>query len=174
MKTIKTKCLEGVCPLCGCTDLNYDARDIDDNGGTQGWTCTECGATGEEGYDLVFDGNHYNVQDADGNEYEIDQSDLEKAGTLQQSPVATVTIFVLERNNPENTPEPEVFTDGKEALRIVKEEYQEVMKEQEKVPGNFDYTWMFENDGVGSAEIESYYSPDCWQWRITEHVVALV
>lgn len=176
MKTIKTQCLEGVCPLCGCNNLSYGERDdICENGGTQSWTCTECGATGEEGYDRVFDGNHYNVQDADGNEFVIDQSGSEEAGTpRKQLPVVTVTIFVLERNNPETTPEPEVFTDGKEALRIVNEEYQEVIKEQEKATGNFEYTWMFENDVVGSAEIESYYSPDCWQWRITEHVVELV
>lgn len=34
MKTIKMQCLEGVCPLCGCTDLNYGVRDIDAYEGT--------------------------------------------------------------------------------------------------------------------------------------------
>lgn len=37
-----------------------------DNGGVYKWSCPECGATGDEGYDSVFDGNHYNIQDANG------------------------------------------------------------------------------------------------------------
>lgn len=72
---IKRVCQEGVCPLCGCDDLEYGERDdCSDNGGTQHWDCPNCGASGDEGYDRVFDGNHYSVQDADGNEYEFDQS----------------------------------------------------------------------------------------------------
>ena len=56
---------EGVCPLCGA-ELKYNgAHDIDDDGGTIPWECTNCGATGAEGYNRVFD-QHYNVCDASG------------------------------------------------------------------------------------------------------------
>lgn len=71
-RQIRTTCLEGVCPVCGSSTLSYGTRDIcSDNGGTQDWECCTCGATGEEGFDIVFDGNHYNVHDADGKEVEI-------------------------------------------------------------------------------------------------------
>lgn len=69
-KTINAVCQEGICPLCGGS-LEYGARDDIDSGGTFAWECENCGATGEEGFDRVFDGRHYNVQDADGNYYEI-------------------------------------------------------------------------------------------------------
>ena len=44
-----------------------------------------CGATGKEGFDIVFDGNHYDVEDADGKEYVFDQS----MTTLADIPVTT-------------------------------------------------------------------------------------
>lgn len=57
---------EGVCPMCGA-EIKYDGpHEIDDDGGTVPWKCPNCGATGKEGYNRVFD-QHYNVCDAEGN-----------------------------------------------------------------------------------------------------------
>lgn len=51
---------EGVCPICGGTDLDYGNDTPTDDGGLIDWTCPDCGATGKEGYDKVFD-RHYCV-----------------------------------------------------------------------------------------------------------------
>lgn len=60
--------VEGVCPVCGAS-VEYTGEDIKTcGGGMHPWKCPACGATGEEGYDEVFDGQHYNVKDKDGNE----------------------------------------------------------------------------------------------------------
>ena len=56
---------EGICPICG-TRIQYDGEyEILDNGGVIAWRCPNCGATGKEGYDHVFD-RHYNVCSAEG------------------------------------------------------------------------------------------------------------
>ncbi len=54
----------GVCPVCG-GKLEYVDTIRSDNGGFAVWTCPDCGATGKEGYDEVFD-QHYDVRDGDG------------------------------------------------------------------------------------------------------------
>lgn len=69
-RKITTECKEGICPICS-NQINYGSFELVDEGGTYDWECPACGATGEEGYDLVFDGTNYNVQDADGNDVEI-------------------------------------------------------------------------------------------------------
>ena len=51
---------EGVCPICGGTDLDYGGDTPADDGGLIDWRCPDCGATGKEGYDKVFD-RHYCV-----------------------------------------------------------------------------------------------------------------
>lgn len=57
---------EGVCPVCG-GELEYNGDDIKTcGGGMHPWTCQKCGATGAEGYNEVFVGQHYNVRDKDG------------------------------------------------------------------------------------------------------------
>lgn len=56
---------EGICPVCGSILEDYDAHEILDEGGVIPWTCRNCGATGKEGYDRVFD-RHYNVCLANG------------------------------------------------------------------------------------------------------------
>lgn len=58
---------KGICPICG-EDIEYGDFEMHDEGATYDWECPKCGATGKEGYDLTFDGNHYNVCDANGNE----------------------------------------------------------------------------------------------------------
>ena len=56
---------ESICPVCGAKLTEYEAHEILDEGGVIPWTCSECGATGEEEYDRVFD-QHYNVCLANG------------------------------------------------------------------------------------------------------------
>lgn len=60
---------EGICPLCGAKYV-YGECDLDDEGGAYQWTCPECGASGEEGFNKVFDGI-YNVHDSEGNLMEL-------------------------------------------------------------------------------------------------------
>lgn len=70
-KIVYAVCQEGICPVCG-GELEYTGvREDDDDGCTYPWSCTKCGAAGKEGYSLRFDGNHYDVQDCDGNEVKI-------------------------------------------------------------------------------------------------------
>ena len=76
MKRILDKPYEaGICPCCG-SQIEYGQVNHMDNGGTIEWECPKCDASGEEGFDEVFDGMHYNVRDAKGNEcvYEPDHS----------------------------------------------------------------------------------------------------
>lgn len=54
----------GICPICG-GNLEYGTDEPVDDGGLIEWTCLDCGATGKEGYNKVFD-QHYNVYDVDG------------------------------------------------------------------------------------------------------------
>lgn len=51
---------EGICPVCGGAALEYGSDNPTDDGGLIDWTCPDCGATGKEGYDKVFD-RHYCV-----------------------------------------------------------------------------------------------------------------
>lgn len=60
---------EGVCPVCG-NQIDYDYFELCDEGGLYRWQCPKCGSTGKEGYDLVFDGEHYDVHLADGTPFE--------------------------------------------------------------------------------------------------------
>ena len=57
---------QGICPECGCEDLGYCYEDIlvepEEIG--YGWTCTECGATGQEWSSVTFI-EHRNVEKED-------------------------------------------------------------------------------------------------------------
>ncbi len=55
---------EGICPVCG-GELEFGDNKQMDDGGVYDWACPCCGATGQQGYDEVFDGHHYNVRDTD-------------------------------------------------------------------------------------------------------------
>lgn len=58
---------DGVCPICG-TEVEYDGCEEDNGsgGGSWGWKCPNCGATGDACFDRVFD-RHYNVRNVMGN-----------------------------------------------------------------------------------------------------------
>lgn len=52
---------EGVCPICGATDLEYDSIEPDGCSITYPWTCLKCRVTGEELYELTFV-QHINIE----------------------------------------------------------------------------------------------------------------
>ena len=90
-------------------------------------------------------------------------------------------IYIIERDNPYERPEPQVVKHWIEALAIVKNEYEEQLKElditQDMIDngtGCYGCYWEFE-DGqyYGSAVIDSDYDLDKWEWRITEHFIEL-
>lgn len=55
----------GICPMCG-GELEYGQEiTLEDDAGYHEWTCSECGATGKEYYDKVFD-RHYEVKENGG------------------------------------------------------------------------------------------------------------
>ena len=57
----------GICPICGDA-LEYGVDELSEDGGSIEWTCSNCGATGEEYYKKVFD-KHSNVFDCEGNPF---------------------------------------------------------------------------------------------------------
>lgn len=69
--------VEGICPICG-SELVYGDDESLDDGGVYEWTCPNCGATGKEGYDKVFD-KHCNVRDGEGNLYPATPSDSKRS-----------------------------------------------------------------------------------------------
>ena len=88
-------------------------------------------------------------------------------------------IYIIERDNPSYKPEPEVFTDGKQAFETVKREYTDQMEEletsQEKSDagyGSCGCYWNFEDgEYCGDALIDQDIDGDRWEWRITEHEI---
>lgn len=66
---------QGICPICGAS-INYGNDQSLDDGGVIEWECPECGATGKEGYNKVFD-RHYEVRDVDGAPIEGSSAQLE-------------------------------------------------------------------------------------------------
>ena len=58
-ETIKGK--EDVCPVCGSENLSFGSWEIIDSGAVIPFECKDCGTTGKEGYNLVFDGSFYDV-----------------------------------------------------------------------------------------------------------------
>lgn len=88
-------------------------------------------------------------------------------------------IYIVERNNPEEWVEPEVFYYGNEAVAEVKKEYEAQMKElgtnQEKADAGFGccgcYWMVDEKNYCGDCLIDRDSDGDRWQWRITEHLI---
>ena len=88
-------------------------------------------------------------------------------------------IYIVERNNPQEWIEPEVYLDGAKALEDVRKEYLAQMEElgtsQEKADAGFGSCgcyWMFDEDGCyGSCLIDRDLDGDRWEWRITEHLI---
>lgn len=52
---------EGVCPVCGCQNLEYGEFELGDDGGFYAVTCPSCRATFNEHYDFYFAG-HWNIK----------------------------------------------------------------------------------------------------------------
>ena len=90
-----------------------------------------------------------------------------------------MTIYIIERNNPYNTPKPEVIRDGNLARKIVREEYEAKMSEygitQEEADAGFGLYgcyWDFRNNSfTGKASIECDLGVDTWRWRVTKHEI---
>lgn len=88
-------------------------------------------------------------------------------------------IYIIERDNPEQKPEPEICLDGNLAKETVRKEYLAEMKDhstsQEKADagyGAYGCYWNFEpEDHCGDALISSDYDADRWEWRITCHEI---
>lgn len=87
-------------------------------------------------------------------------------------------IYVIERDNPNYRPEPEVMLDGNAALEIVKKEYKDQMNELDitwdmvyEDKCGYDCYWEFEYGSIeGTASIDDR-DGDKWEWRITKHVI---
>ena len=68
MKTIKSNCT-GSCPLCNSDSIDYGVVVFTDGQCYFPWTCTQCGQTGEEWYNMEFIGHNI---DFDGESLEIE------------------------------------------------------------------------------------------------------
>lgn len=63
-RTLEREEVEASCPFCG-DSLEYGADKSTGDGGVITWTCSNCGAAGEEHYKKIFD-KHSNVFDGEG------------------------------------------------------------------------------------------------------------
>ena len=116
----------------------------------------------------------------DNGEWYCELTDVEivdVANSVKEEP--KMTIYIIERNNPYNTPEPEVVRDGNLARKIVREEYEAQMAEcgisQEEADaglGLYGCYWGFGNSSfTGEASIEYDLGVDTWRWRVTKHEI---
>lgn len=62
MKTIKSN-WQGMCPICNSYSINYGVVVFTDGQCYFPWTCTQCGQTGEEWFDMQFIGHNINFDD---------------------------------------------------------------------------------------------------------------
>lgn len=89
--------------------------------------------------------------------------------------IDTITIYVLERDNPDTRPEPEVSTDGAALLAKVEAEWRETLTDIEYKPDDpyVETYWNFEeldpDDHCGDALIDRRTYSDRYEWRITKH-----
>ena len=88
-------------------------------------------------------------------------------------------IYIVERNNPVEWEEPQIYLEGKKAVEDVKNEYNAQMEElgttQEKADKGFGscgcYYMVDEDRYYGSCLIDRDIDGDRWEWRITEHEI---
>ena len=72
-KTIKNlRNEQGVCPKCGSTNLEYEPAKNEGDMLCYPWKCNNCGADGEEWYELTFAG--HNLQNEDGDYIELQEA----------------------------------------------------------------------------------------------------
>ena len=57
---------QGVCPVCGCTDLVYGPSRPDGQTVCYGWVCRGCGAGGQEVHSLEFSGHRVTFKPSGG------------------------------------------------------------------------------------------------------------
>jgi len=50
-------CQAGICPLCGCDDLEYDGYEVEETRCVYDWHCPKCDTFGREWHRLVFSGH---------------------------------------------------------------------------------------------------------------------
>lgn len=91
-----------------------------------------------------------------------------------------ITVYVIERDNPECRPEPEVVLDGQKALEAVQTEFEEQCKEfginfgGEADAPHIETGWNFLPEGcTGDAYVDDVPGGDRWEWRITEHQISM-
>lgn len=87
-------------------------------------------------------------------------------------------LYIIERNDSIHIVDPEIFTDGNKAVKIVKKEYYERAAELEISPevvedggdNHHDCNWdIDEDDFAGECVIDDLYYDNRWKWRITKH-----
>lgn len=61
---------QGICPLCKSEKLEYGALNLEGDMAYFKWECEECGARGEEWYEMNFAG--HNVENENGDLIEIE------------------------------------------------------------------------------------------------------
>lgn len=89
-------------------------------------------------------------------------------------------IYILERDNFEERPNPQVFINGYEALETVRKEFKsklanlgisdEFAEYEIDEENGYSYCWFIDNSShCGDCMISDVHGSDEWSWRITEH-----
>lgn len=69
---------QGYCPVCNSSQLNYGSVELEWDMMYYPWECADCGAEGEEWYNVSFNG--HNVADKDGVMTEVKDVTTEQEG----------------------------------------------------------------------------------------------
>lgn len=101
----------------------------------------------------------------------------ENAEKFEKDKTCTAKIYILERDNPYNRPEPEPFTDYNTAMETAWQEFRQ--KNEEFKIKNVNVAdgpsgWHFiECNDWGYAAIWPDNESTCWYWRITRHDIGM-